>query len=38
MKGFAATLSDQDIEDITAYFSSLPTKLSTLQGHIQGDK
>ena len=38
MKGFAATLSDQDIEDITAYFSSLPTKLDTLQGHIQGDR
>lgn len=38
MKGFAATLSNQDIEDITAYFSGLPTKLSTLNGHIQGDK
>jgi cytochrome c553 len=38
MKGMVATLSDQDIEDITAYFSSLPTKLSTLHGHIQGDK
>ena len=37
MKGFAATLSDQDIEDVAAYFSGLPTKLSTLQGHIQGD-
>jgi hypothetical protein len=38
MKGMDATLSDQDIEDIAAYFSSLPTKLDTLQGHIQGDK
>lgn len=38
MKGFVATLSDQDIEDVAAYFSSLPTKLSTLDGHIQGDK
>ncbi|WP_199097065.1 cytochrome c [Dyella sp. ASV21] len=37
MKGFVATLSDQDIEDVAAYFSSLPTKLDTLQGHIQGD-
>jgi cytochrome c553 len=37
MKGFVATLSEQDIEDVAAYFSSLPTKLDTLQGHIQGD-
>ena len=37
MKGFAGTLSDQDIEDIAAYFSSEPTKLDTLKGHIQGD-
>ncbi|MEX1828882.1 cytochrome c [Luteibacter sp. CQ10] len=37
MKGFAATLSDQDIEDISAYFSSMPTKLSGLEGHVQGD-
>jgi cytochrome c553 len=37
MKGFAASLSDQDIEDLAAYFSGLPTKLDTLQGHIQGD-
>jgi cytochrome c553 len=37
MRGFAGTLSDQDIEDIAAYFSSMPTKLDTLQGHIQGD-
>ncbi|MDE1894581.1 MAG: cytochrome c [Pseudomonadota bacterium] len=38
MRGMVATLSDQDIEDIAAYFSSLPSKLDTLQGHIQGDK
>jgi cytochrome c553 len=37
MKGFTATLSDQDIQDIAAYYSSLPTKLDTLQGHVQGD-
>ena len=35
MKGFAATLSDQDISDISAYFSSLPTKLQGLEGHVQ---
>lgn len=38
MKGFAATLSEQDIEDVAAYFSSLPSHLDTLQGHIEGDK
>ena len=37
MKGMVATLSDQDIEDISAYFSSLPAKLDTLKGHVQGD-
>lgn len=37
MKGMAATLSEQDIKDIAAYFSSLPTKLDTLKGHVQGD-
>jgi cytochrome c553 len=37
MKGFVATLSEQDIEDVAAYFSSQPTKLSTLKGHVQGD-
>ncbi len=37
MKGFAATLSEQDVKDIAAYFSSLPSHLQTLQGHIQGD-
>ncbi|GLQ45692.1 hypothetical protein GCM10007862_07430 [Dyella lipolytica] len=37
MKGFAGTLSDQDIEDLAAYFSSMPTKMDTLKGHVQGD-
>ena len=37
MKGFAGQLSDQDIEDIAAYFSLLPAKLGTLKGHMQGD-
>jgi cytochrome c553 len=38
MKGMVATLSDQDIEDVSAYFSSLPSKLDTLKGHVEGDK
>jgi len=38
MKGMAATLSDQDIQDISTYFSSLPSKLDTLKGHISGEK
>lgn len=37
MKGFAGTLSDQDIEDLAAYFSSMPSKMETLKGHVQGD-
>jgi cytochrome c553 len=37
MKGMVATLSDQDIEDVATYFSSLPSKLDTLKGHISGD-
>ncbi|MBE1162828.1 c-type cytochrome [Dyella acidiphila] len=37
MKGFASQLSDQDIEDVAAFFSSMPTKLDTLKGHVQGD-
>jgi len=37
MKGMVATLSDQDIEDISTYFSSLPTKLDTLKGHVGGE-
>lgn len=38
MKGMAAALSDQDIEDVAAYFSSLPGKMENLEGHIGGDK
>lgn len=38
MKGMVATLSDQDIEDVAAYFSGLPSKLDTLKGHVGGDK
>lgn len=38
MVGMDAALSDQDIEDIAAYFSSQPTKMSTLEGHISGDR
>lgn len=38
MKGMVATLSDQDIEDVSAYFSGLPSKLDTLKGHVGGDK
>jgi cytochrome c553 len=37
MKGFAATLSDQDIDDVAAYFSAMPGKLQGLEGHVQGD-
>lgn len=36
MKGFAGQLSEQDMQDIAAYFASLPAALSTLKGHIQG--
>jgi cytochrome c553 len=32
MKGFASTLSDQDMLDLAAYFASQPTKLRDLQG------
>jgi cytochrome c553 len=37
MAGFATTLSDKDIEDLSAYFASLPGKLTDLHGHIEGD-
>lgn len=38
MAGFAKPLSDQEIEDIAAYFAALPgSKLSTLHGHVQGE-
>jgi len=37
MKGFAATLSEEDIEDVSAYFATMPTKLGGLENHVQGD-
>ncbi len=38
MAGFVATLSDQDIENLSTYFASLPEpKLVNLHGHMQGD-
>jgi cytochrome c553 len=38
MKGFAATLSDADIDDLAAYYSTLPgSKLTDLHGHIGGE-
>jgi cytochrome c553 len=37
MAGFATTLSDQDIENVSSYFASLPGKLTDLHDHIQGD-
>jgi cytochrome c553 len=38
MKGFATTLSDEDIANIAAYYSSLPgSKLTDLHGHIEGE-
>lgn len=36
MNGQASALSDQDIDDVAAYFSSLPSKLASLDGKIQG--
>lgn len=36
MNGMAAPLNDQDIEDLAAYFSSLPSKLSDLHGKVNG--
>ncbi|MDQ2972673.1 MAG: cytochrome c [Pseudomonadota bacterium] len=36
MQGMAANLSAQDIDDIAAYFSSLPGKLGDLHGKVQG--
>lgn len=36
MNGMAAPLSEQDVEDLAAYFASLPSKLSDLHGKIQG--
>ena len=38
MAGFVAPLSDQDIENLAAYFASLPGgKLGDLHGHVQGE-
>jgi cytochrome c553 len=38
MKGFASNLSDADIENIAAYYASLPDgKLTDLHGHIEGE-
>ena len=38
MAGFATTLSETDIDDLSAYFASLPgSKLTDLHGHIEGE-
>jgi cytochrome c553 len=38
MAGFAATLSDADIDDLAVYYSTLPDgKLTDLHGHIEGE-
>jgi len=37
MKGFAATLSEEDISDVSAYFATMPSKLQGLENHVQGD-
>lgn len=38
MIGFVATLSDADIENVAAYFASLPgSKLTDLHNRVQGD-
>lgn len=38
MAGFAATLSDEDIRNLAAYYASLPgTKLTDLHEKMQGD-
>ncbi len=36
MNGMAAPLSDEDIADLAAFFSSMPSKLSDLHGKISG--
>ncbi|MGN6728919.1 MAG: c-type cytochrome [Rhodanobacteraceae bacterium] len=36
MQGMAAPLSDEDINNVAAYFSSLPGTLSDLHGKVQG--
>ncbi|MGA9421974.1 MAG: cytochrome c [Rhodanobacteraceae bacterium] len=37
MAGFAKPLTDQDIDNLAAYFSNLPGKLTDLHDHLQGD-
>ena len=38
MKGFAASLTEADIENLAAYYSKLPgSKLTDLHGHIEGE-
>lgn len=37
MATFSANLSEQDMQDLAAYFSSLPSALTDLHGHMQGD-
>ncbi len=37
MKGFADQLSEQDIEDIAAFFAQQDPVLDDLKGHLQGD-
>lgn len=36
MQGMAAPLTDQDIDNLAAYYASLPGKLSDLHGKVQG--
>ena len=36
MNGMASPLSDADIDDLAAYFASMPGKLSDLHGKING--
>ncbi|MGH8112467.1 MAG: c-type cytochrome [Rhodanobacteraceae bacterium] len=36
MNGMAAPLTDVEIDNITAYFASLPSKLSSLHGKVSG--
>jgi cytochrome c553 len=37
MAGFAATLSDAEIDALTRYFSAMPSKLDDLSKYEQGD-
>lgn len=36
MKGFATTLSEQQIEAVSKYYAGLPSMLDDLHGHVQG--